>query len=132
MPRRRRVAKGRDGGRLTPGTPPYMNDKWEDLMSGFDFSGGYGVGAHRDDAARHEAWEANREALAVACRERYGPGCRPQGWWDYEAPVTIRTSFTRADTWRPNQRGPSLPPAYVTLMRQFGLLTPEERTALGV
>jgi len=140
MPRRRRVAKARDGGRLVPG----QSDKWEQLRVGFEFHDGSGFpreGPAREPAIR-AAWEANSEALIIACREREGPGHRPWGWWEYNAPRTLREHFGHgARHLNEETEGDFLPPPYrrhrplrreyVQLMARFGLLTPVERTALG-
>ena len=134
MPRRRRVAKVRDGGLRVTQSPP--NDKWEELMTGSGFGDGTGF---ENEAAKRAAWEANREALLIAWRERQGPGARPDAWWEYECPKTIQGAIphnvrhhvmdVRLGT-RGGFQGKRA--EYLTLMRQFGLLTPEERKALGV
>ena len=78
----------------------------------------------------------------AACREREGPGHRPGGWWEYEAPRTLRELFghgarhlieeAEGEWLLPQRRHRALRREYVQMMARFGLLTPEERTALGV
>ena len=149
MARRRRVAKMRDGGRLER-TGPH-NDKFIELMTGEDAFGG---GFHGDEDAMEAAYELNRDALLAESRAEppprgapgkgypQGPGRRPAAWWKFECPPTIRDHFQggarhlieepRDPHAPPSHLPPPLRKEYLILMRQYGLLSAEERRALGV
>jgi hypothetical protein len=51
-------------------------------LSGGDYGGAY-ADAFSSDEERREAWEVHREFMMSGCRY----GCRPAGWWAYEAPI---------------------------------------------
>lgn len=92
-PRRRKVRK--------PGVEHLSAEQWDVLLSGDTF-GPSEVFDSEDD--RRATWQSHRDTLlrfwtagpgwedvpvpemAFYGREPRGPGHRPQGWWDYDAP----------------------------------------------